>query len=93
MSRAFHKEEIVIPIHHLGILATGPSDPGPARDQLRVAAGDIAALADEHGARAREYQPVTAIAVGAWTGHPAAYRETVPNRCVLLHATGDVFDF
>ncbi|GAB1694556.1 SSI family serine proteinase inhibitor [Krasilnikovia sp. M28-CT-15] len=146
MSRAFHKEEIVVPIHHIGILATSLSttaaliapgtpaaaaptapasdsalvlavlpadhsgvpprlatlecDPdggshaaaGSACDDLRMVDGDIAALAED-GICTREYQPVTAIAVGTWEGNPVAYRETFSNRCLLLHATGDVFDF
>ncbi|BFU42235.1 SSI family serine proteinase inhibitor [Krasilnikovia sp. MM14-A1004] len=147
MSYAFHKEEIVVPIHHIGILATSlsttaaliapgtpaaaaPTAPAPdstlvlavlpadhsgvpprlatlecdpdggshkapssACNDLRGVDGDIAELADEGGFCTREYQPVTAIAVGTWEGNPVAYRETFSNRCVLLHATGDVFDF
>jgi hypothetical protein len=147
MSRAFHKEEFVVPIHHIGVLATSlsataaliapgtpaaaaPTAPTPdstlvlavlpadhggvpprlatlecgpdggshaavgsACDDLRMVDGDIAALADERGLCTREYQPVTAIAVGTWEGNPVAYRETFSNRCVLLHATGEVFDF
>ncbi|MCU7730113.1 subtilase-type protease inhibitor [Actinoplanes sp. KI2] len=137
----------MIPIHHIGILATSlsttaaliapgtpaaaaptapapdstlvlavlPADPGgvPPRlatlecdpdggsyaaagsacDDLRLVDGDIAALTDDGGICTRVYQPVTAIAVGTWEGNPVAYRETFSNRCVLLHATGDVFDF
>ncbi|GAB1643185.1 hypothetical protein KRMM14A1259_36080 [Krasilnikovia sp. MM14-A1259] len=147
MSHAFHKEEIVVPIHHIGILATGLSttaaliapgtpaaaapavpasdsamvlavlpadhsgvpprfatlecDPdggshaasGSACNDLRAVGGDITAIADNGGICTREYQPVTAIAVGTWEGNPVTYRKTFSNNCVLLHATGDVFDF
>jgi hypothetical protein len=144
MSRAFHKEEPVVPIHHIGVVATGLSataallapgapaaaapspagtlmlavfpagqssgplrlatlecDPdggshaaaGSACDDLHAVDGDLAAIADNGGICTREYRPVTAIATGTWQGDPVAYRATFPNNCVLLDATGEVFDF
>jgi hypothetical protein len=94
----------VLPADHSGVpsrLATLECDPdggshataGSACDDLRLVDGDIPALADEHGICTRVYQPVTAIAAGTWEGNPVAYRETFSNRCVLLRATGEVFDF
>jgi hypothetical protein len=143
--RAFHKEEFVIPIHHIGVVATGlsataallaPAAPaaaaapspggklvlavipagqssGPLRlatlecdpdggshaaaatacAELHAVGGDLTALADNGGICTREYRPVTAIAAGTWQGDPVAYRATFPNHCVLLDATGEVFDF
>ncbi|MEU7907559.1 SSI family serine proteinase inhibitor [Actinoplanes sp. NPDC049118] len=148
MSRAFHKEEFVVPIHHIGVLATSLSttaallatgapaaaapaavpppgsnlvlavfpagqstgplrlatlecDPdggshaaaGSACDDLHAVDGDLTALADDGGICTREYRPVTAIAAGTWQGDPVAYRQTFPNHCVLINATGKVFDF
>jgi len=147
MSRAFHKEEFVVPIHHIGVVATSlsataallapgapaaaaPAVPSPgstlmlavfpagqssgplrlatlecdpdggshaaagsACAELHTVGGDLAALADKGGICTREYRPVTAIAAGTWQGDPVAYRATFPNHCVLLNATGEVFDF
>ncbi|MET8154070.1 SSI family serine proteinase inhibitor [Actinoplanes sp. NPDC049668] len=147
MSRAFHKEEFVVPIHHIGVLATSlsttaallapgapaaaaPAAPAPssrlvlavfpagqetgpmrlatlqcdpdggshaaagsACDDLHKVNGDLTALADDDAICTREYRPVTAIARGTWQGDPVAYTESFPNHCVLLSATGEVFNF
>ncbi|WP_282759548.1 SSI family serine proteinase inhibitor [Actinoplanes sandaracinus] len=64
-----------------------------ACDDLRSVGGDIRALATEDGICTREYRPVTAVAMGVWRGEPLSYRATFSNRCLLLLATGDVFNF
>ncbi|GGQ49924.1 SSI family serine proteinase inhibitor [Couchioplanes azureus] len=46
-----------------------------------------------HGACTREYQPVTASALGSWEGRPVRYSETFSNRCEMLRQTGPLFDF
>ncbi|MEV6602461.1 SSI family serine proteinase inhibitor [Actinoplanes sp. NPDC051346] len=60
---------------------------------LRAVDGDLSALNDSGGICTKEYQPVTAFAVGTWQGEPVAYRATFSNHCILLNATGDVFNF
>ncbi|MFI5492355.1 SSI family serine proteinase inhibitor [Actinoplanes sp. NPDC051859] len=56
--------------------------------------GRIASLdVDPNGACTREYQPVTASAVGIWEGRPVRYTETFSNRCEMLRETGPLFDF
>lgn len=64
-----------------------------ACDQLRAVGGDLQALADDSSICTREYRPVTATAIGVWRGSPLSYRVTFSNRCLLLSATGDVFNF
>ncbi|GIF05245.1 SSI family serine proteinase inhibitor [Actinoplanes siamensis] len=64
-----------------------------ACDELRAVDGDVAALADDEAICTREYRPVTAVAVGVWRGEPLTYRATFSNRCILLSATGNVFNF
>ncbi|ROP28903.1 SSI family serine proteinase inhibitor [Couchioplanes caeruleus] len=46
-----------------------------------------------NGACTREYQPVTASALGYWEGRPVRYSETFSNRCEMLRQTGPIFDF
>ncbi|MFJ6215422.1 subtilase-type protease inhibitor [Streptomyces sp. NPDC092296] len=77
--------------------APTPSGTHPAPQRactaLRAAAGDPAAL---HGRQRRcpaLVDPVTATADGVWQGRRVSYRETFHNRCALLTARGDAFDF
>ncbi|GGQ85321.1 SSI family serine proteinase inhibitor [Couchioplanes azureus] len=60
---------------------------------LRAVDGDLTALTAHGGICTQEYQPVTAFAAGSWQGRPVTYRKTFSNHCILLDATGDVFDF
>lgn len=64
-----------------------------ACDDLRSVGGDLSALTAQDGICTREYRPVTAVATGVWQGRPLSYRATFANRCILLLATGDVFNF
>ncbi|MFI7598184.1 SSI family serine proteinase inhibitor [Actinoplanes sp. NPDC049681] len=64
-----------------------------ACSDLRAVDGNLAAFNDNGGICTKEYQPVIAIAVGTWQGEPVHYRETFSNHCIMLNATGDVFDF
>jgi Subtilisin inhibitor-like len=67
--------------------------PAAACGALHAASGDFQALASEDGFCTKEYRPVTAYAAGQWQGQPVAYHATFGNPCLLLNATGPVFDF
>ncbi|MBO3739512.1 SSI family serine proteinase inhibitor [Actinoplanes flavus] len=59
---------------------------------LSAVDGDFAALPDVPGMCTREYRPVLATAVGFWSGRMTSYRAVFGNNCLLLRATGSVFD-
>ena len=61
--------------------------------QLAGAGGDFAALPTRQLFCPDIYLPVTATAVGLWSGTPVFFQRTYPNHCTLLRATGRVFDF
>ncbi|GGN73211.1 subtilase-type protease inhibitor [Actinoplanes lobatus] len=63
-----------------------------ACQELRAVDGDFHALPDADGICTREYRPVVATAVGLWAGRMTSYREVFSNNCLLLRATGSVFD-
>ncbi|GAA0440145.1 hypothetical protein Aca07nite_47960 [Actinoplanes capillaceus] len=63
-----------------------------ACQDLRAVDGDFHALPDAGGICTREYRPVVATAVGFWAGRMTSYREVFGNNCLLLRATGSVFD-
>ena len=73
----------------------GGSHPAPvaACGALQAVNGDFRALQSQDDLCTKEYRPVTATVVGFWQGRPLTYQATFPNHCLLLDATGDVFDF
>lgn len=69
--------------------------PAPQRacDRLARAQGSFRALRGERRFCPALADPVTVTADGAWRGRRVSYRETFANRCALLTARGEVFDF
>ncbi|MBC3840780.1 protease inhibitor protein [Streptacidiphilus sp. 4-A2] len=55
--------------------------------------GDIAALPAAKGICPDFYLPVTAEAIGVWNGQQVSFQQTYPNTCMMLRATGAVFNF
>ncbi len=67
--------------------------PVAACHALAAAAGDFTALRGRQAPCPMLYAPVTAAARGMWQGRSVSYRETFPNKCVMLRQRGVVFDF
>ncbi|WP_267243317.1 subtilase-type protease inhibitor [Streptomyces sp. PR69] len=83
-----------------GVLLTchpEPSGPHPdavgACEAVSEAEGDFARLPGDPQICTKEYDPVTARAVGVWKGQTVAWQKTYPNPCELDAATGAVFRF
>ena len=64
-----------------------------ACDGITSVQGDIALLPAAGTMCPMIYLPVTATAVGVWNGQFVSYQQTFTNQCVLLRATGEVFNF
>ncbi|GLU49182.1 SSI family serine proteinase inhibitor [Nocardiopsis ansamitocini] len=60
---------------------------------LDRARGDLDALPGRPRPCTKEYDPVTATAVGEHRGRSVDWTRTYPNACVLWSATDPVFDF
>jgi hypothetical protein len=67
-------------------------DATAACDSLIDVGGDIAGLPAANTLCPMIYLPVTATAVGVWNGRQLSYHRTFTNQCVMLRATGEVFN-
>jgi hypothetical protein len=83
-----------------GVLLRCPPLPGSAHPHARAACralhaarGDLELLAGEPRPCHRNFDPVTARAVGSWRGRTVTWQRTYVNACVLDAATGAVFRF
>ncbi|MEV4164515.1 SSI family serine proteinase inhibitor [Nonomuraea dietziae] len=59
---------------------------------LTTVEGDLARHPGERGACTKEHHPHTVSLSGTWNGRNVSYLRTFGNRCVMLLATGAVFD-
>ena len=67
-------------------------DAAAACDSIISVQGDIALLPAAGTLCPMIYLPVTATAVGVWNGRHLSYQQTFANQCVMLRATGEVFN-
>ncbi|MGF1425645.1 SSI family serine proteinase inhibitor [Kitasatospora sp. LaBMicrA B282] len=74
---------------------TGGDHPAAATacDNLRTSAGSLTATPTLQTFCMNVHQPVTVLAEGIWQGQPVSYQQTYDNRCLMLRATGELFDF
>ncbi|MCT2582597.1 subtilase-type protease inhibitor [Actinophytocola gossypii] len=68
-------------------------DPDTACAELIAANGDFAELEGQQTMCTMELNPVTARANGVWDGETIDWQQEFSNPCVLIAATGSVFDF
>lgn len=70
-------------------------DPAAACAALAAAGGDPAAISPTSGFCTAQYDPVTAVAQGYWSGggQTISFRKTYGNACELRHAKAALFDF
>ncbi|MGW8886627.1 SSI family serine proteinase inhibitor [Streptomyces sp. NPDC055749] len=71
----------------------GHPDPVAACADLYAAGGDFDALPGDPHVCTKEYDPVTAEAVGTYQSRPVSWRKTYPNACEMDAATGPLFRF
>ncbi|MFF8784704.1 SSI family serine proteinase inhibitor [Streptomyces sp. NPDC015125] len=64
-----------------------------ACDALTWARGNLDALPGHPQACTREYDPMTASAVGTWHGIQVNWHKVFPNACTMDSATGPLFRF
>ncbi|MGA4846961.1 SSI family serine proteinase inhibitor [Streptomyces sp. G5(2025)] len=64
-----------------------------ACEAIHRAKADFGALADDPHACTKEFEPVTATAIGTHEGRLVVWRKTYPNACAMDVDTGHVFRF
>jgi hypothetical protein len=92
------KGEVPEPVDRAVSLGCAPRSgdhPLPASTCSALAAvrGDITKLSPDSRPCTYEYRPLTVTARGVWNGELTEFQTTYPNRCVMLRATGTLFEF